>query len=446
MNKIKVGLLFITICICVCGCRKSAKAYMTQIDDLIDSYNEESVTYEEANNEIDKIRNDTDNEAVQSKIREKQIELDKLKVSKNAFKDAKNADDNGDYESAIEYYLQVIEEDKNYEAAQQAYINSGEMYLESIRNLCDDYIEEEKYTDAISMLEQSKDVYDDGSAEGWIDETKIQYKEYMEQQIDELVENEDYQTAIVYCNDLNEYFEDESFNDKKSEIEEVWSTKVINESEQYLSEGDYSNAKNVLSIPLVKMKDNEALKAQEERVEEFSPVDLFSIDSFAESIGEYVEVKDWISGNKTNTGEPVNSGKKVSILDNMAIGDLKDYRYKVIYNVNGEYDTLTGLFCIDFESKDCTSDQFGAQFFVLADEEDILYQTDGWIKGGDMPIEINLDISGRSQISVGVFVSNFLSKGQLMYTDDFSVGLCDLHLNKTYVPKTSDTNMETTVE
>lgn len=46
----------------------------------------------------------------------------------------------------------------------------------------------------------------------------------------------------------------------------------------------------------------------------------------------------------------------------MGIGDLKDYRYKTIYNIDGNYDTLTGLFAIDFESKDCTADNFGAQF------------------------------------------------------------------------------------
>ena len=59
-----------------------------------------------------------------------------------------------------------------------------------------------------------------------------------------------------------------------------------------------------------------------------------------------------------------------------------------------------------------------------------------------MPLEINLDISGRNQVAVGVFVVNFLNGGHLTYTEDFSVGLCDLYLNKTYVPK--ETNVDDT--
>ena len=113
--------------------------------------------------------------------------------------------------------------------------------------------------------------------------------------------------------------------------------------------------------------------------------------------------------------------------------NIVDYRYKTIYNIDGNYNTLTGLFAIDFDSKDCTADNFGAQFFVVADE-DIIFQSD-WIRGGDMPLEINLDISGRNQIAVGVFVVNFMNGGHLTYTEDFSVGLCDLYLRKTYVPK-----------
>lgn len=57
-------------------------------------------------------------------------------------------------------------------------------------------------------------------------------------------------------------------------------------------------------------KDDEELKAQEARVEEFTPVNLFSLDSFAETTGQCVSVKNWSTGDKTNTGNSGYVGKK----------------------------------------------------------------------------------------------------------------------------------------
>lgn len=425
-------ILVVMCAVILCGCAKSQEQYSKEITDAVAEYNNGNISYDEATSELSSLYESADSE-LQAKIDEERVILDNLKGSKDAFASAQKASSDNNYKMSIQSYADVIAEDTNYEKAQQAIVDDGNKYLDEVHKLGETYISEDKYTKAISAYKDSKEVYDDGSADTWIADAESQYKQSVEAEIEKCVSDGNYQTAIIDYNELYDYFKDETYNVKIAELENEWVNKVIAESEQYLSNGDYQNAKKVLNAALGRIKDDEELKAQEARVEAFTPVNLFSLDSFAETTGQCVSVKNWTTGDKTNTGNSGYTGKKVSVEDNMGIGDIVDYRYKTIYNINGNYDALTGLFAIDFDSKDCTAGNFGAQFFVVADE-DIIYQSD-WIRGGDMPLEINLDISGRNQVAVGVFVVNFLNGGHLTYTEDFSVGLCDLYLNKTYVPK-----------
>ena len=431
MKRIKM-ILVVMCAVILCGCAKSQEQYSKEITDAVAEYNNGNISYDEATSELSSLYESADSE-LQAKIDEERVILDNLKGSKDAFASAQKASSDNNYKMSIQSYADVIAEDTNYEKAQQAIVDDGNKYLDEVHKLGETYISEDKYTKAISAYKDSKEVYDDGSADTWIADAESQYKQSVEAEIEKCVSDGNYQTAIIDYNELYDYFKDETYNVKIAELENEWVNKVIAESEQYLSNGDYQNAKKVLNAALGRIKDDEELKAQEARVEAFTPVNLFSLDSFAETTGQCVSVKNWTTGDKTNTGNSGYTGKKVSVEDNMGIGDIVDYRYKTIYNINGNYDALTGLFAIDFDSKDCTAGNFGAQFFVVADE-DIIYQSD-WIRGGDMPLEINLDISGRNQVAVGVFVVNFLNGGHLTYTEDFSVGLCDLYLNKTYVPK-----------
>ena len=437
MKRIKM-ILVVMCAVILCGCAKSQEQYSKEITDVVAEYNNGNISYDEATSELSSLYESADSE-LQAKIDEERVILDNLKSSKDAFVSAQKASSDNNYKMSIQSYADVIAEDTNYEKAQQAIVDDGNKYLDEVHKLGETYISEDKYTKAISAYKDSKDVYDDGSADTWIADAESQYKQSVEAKIEKCVSDGNYQTAIIDYNELYDYFKDETYNVKIAELENEWVNQVVEESEQYLSNGDYQNAKKVLNPAMGRIKDDEVLQAQSDRVEMFTPVNLFSLDSFAETTGQYVSVKNWSTGDKTNTGNSGYVGKKVSILENMGIGDMKDYRYKSIYNIDGNYDTLTGLFAIDFDSKDCTADNFGAQFFVLADEQDILYKSD-WIRGGDMPLEINLDISGRNQISVGVFVVNFLNGGHLTYTEDFSAGLCDLYLKKTYVPKEASTD------
>ena len=431
MKRIKIFLV-VMCAVILCGCTKSQEQYSKEITNVVEQYNNGDISYDEAVSELNSLYDNADSE-MRTKIDDEQALLDKLKASKDAFESAQNASNVNNYKLSIKSYADVIAEDTNYEKAQQAIVDDGNKYLEEVHKLGETYITEDKYAKAISAYKDSKDVYDDGSADTWIADTESKYKQNVEAKIEKCVSDGDYQTAIIDYNELYDYFKDETYNVKIAELENQWVNKVVAESEQYLSNGDYKNAKDALAAAKRSIKDDEELDAQEARVEEFTPVNLFSLDSFAETTGQCVSVKNWSTGDKTNTGNSGYVGKKVSVEDNMGIGDIVDYRYKSIYNIDENYNTLTGLFAIDFDSKDCTADNFGAQFFVVADE-DIIYQSD-WIRGGDMPLEINLDISGRNQVAVGVFVVNFMNGGHLTYTEDFSVGLCDLYLRKTYVPK-----------
>ena len=335
MKKIKIFLLVMSTII-LCGCTKSQEQYSKKITNVVEQYNNGDISYDEASSELSAMYNNADSE-MKTKIDEEQVLLDKLKESKDAFESAKNASNVNNYKLSIKSYADVIAEDTNYEKAQQAIVDDGNKYLEEVHKLGETYISEDKYAKAISAYKDSKDVYDDGSADTWIADTESQYKQNVEAQIEKCVSDGDYQTAIIDYNELYDYFKDETYTVKIAELENEWVNKVVAESEQYLSNGDYQNAKKVLNPALGRIKDDEELKAQEARVEEFTPVNLFSLDSFAETTGQCVSVKNWSTGDKTNTGNSGYVGKKVSVEDNMGIGDIVDYRYKTIYNIDGNY-------------------------------------------------------------------------------------------------------------
>lgn len=158
------------------------------------------------------------------------------------------------YKLSIKSYADVIAEDTNYEKAQQAIVDDGNKYLEEVHKLGETYISEDKYAKAISAYKDSKDVYDDGSADTWIADTESKYKQNVEAKIEKCVSDGDYQTAIIDYNELYDYFKDETYTVKIAELENEWVNKVVAESEQYLSNRDYQNAKKVLNPALGRIK------------------------------------------------------------------------------------------------------------------------------------------------------------------------------------------------
>ena len=216
MKKIKIFLL-VMCAIILCGCTKSQEQFSKEITNVVKQYNNGDISYDEASSELSSMYNNADSE-MKTKIDEEQALLDNLKNSKDAFASAQNASNVNNYKLSIKSYADVIAEDTNYEKAQQAIVDDGNKYLEEVHKLGETYISEDKYAKAISAYKDSKDVYDDGSADTWIADTESQYKQNVEAQIEKCVSDGDYQTAIIDYNELYDYFKDETYTVKIAEL------------------------------------------------------------------------------------------------------------------------------------------------------------------------------------------------------------------------------------
>ncbi|WP_054956961.1 NPCBM/NEW2 domain-containing protein [Paenibacillus dakarensis] len=87
-----------------------------------------------------------------------------------------------------------------------------------------------------------------------------------------------------------------------------------------------------------------------------------------------------------------------SILDIPSNG--KDYYNSVDYNLNGKYKKLTGYIGVDDYTKN--SDNTGT--VIIKGDGEELYRLEG-IKGGDMPVKVNIDMTGVLKLQI-VFESS----------------------------------------
>lgn len=77
-----------------------------------------------------------------------------LKVSETAFKEAKEAEKNNDYELAIKKYKAVIKEDRSYKKAQDKIAKLQDTYKNQILSEAENYAQNKKYKEAIHNVDK----------------------------------------------------------------------------------------------------------------------------------------------------------------------------------------------------------------------------------------------------------------------------------------------------
>lgn len=85
-----------------------------------------------------------------------EVEQDRaaLKASETAFKEAKEAEKNNDYELAIKKYKAVIKEDKSYNKAQKKIEELQDTYKNQLLSEAENYAQNKKYKDAIQNVDK----------------------------------------------------------------------------------------------------------------------------------------------------------------------------------------------------------------------------------------------------------------------------------------------------
>ena len=92
---------------------------------------------------------------VQNYIAEVEQDREALKASETAFKEAKEAEKNNDYELAIKKYKAVIKEDKSYSKAQKKKEELKDTYKTQLLSEAENYAQNKKYKEAIQNVDKA---------------------------------------------------------------------------------------------------------------------------------------------------------------------------------------------------------------------------------------------------------------------------------------------------
>ena len=121
----------------------------------------------------------------------------KLMESRKAYTSAEQLLANKEYTEAVKYYKQVWMKDANYTDAQAKIKTAKEAYKAQVLTLVNEYKAEEKYQDAVDLLQKAKKLLED---DGEIDALVIHYqKENIKKKFLAYEAAKDYAGGIAYA-------------------------------------------------------------------------------------------------------------------------------------------------------------------------------------------------------------------------------------------------------
>ena len=419
--KSKKFLLIVLTCFALSGCT-SQNDIQEEVAALVERYNAGNITYDNAMSDINSFLSENSvSDETYNYINEQLTFLSELNESKTNFEKANEEYENSDYEEAMKYYDMVIEKDNNYETAQSQVEESQKKYIEVADQQAQIYIDDEKYLKAIEVYESAQKVYDDGSIDGKIADIEESYKAGLEATALEYENSKEWGNAINTYETLYDYFKDEAYQVNITDVTNKCINAAIEEAEQYLSEGNTADARTAIQTAKIYVGDEDELEDEITRIESFEPVSLTDLDTFYTD-EQYATIYEWDSDDTDNLGNTYESG--ILVVDNSwGLTFYDSYGVLLSYMIDGEYNTLTGTFVLHNDSKDKTDEKYSNQLYIYGDGN-LLY-TSCVMRGGVTPEEINLDITGVSELQI-------LFKGENQSGD--IVGFVEPTLQKSYTP------------
>ncbi|MBR5515713.1 MAG: protein kinase [Clostridia bacterium] len=386
--------------------KKLVKSLSDRLDQVYDDFYNGKITYERAKEELETIEKMNIKE-LSEKFISTRDKIFQLNDSKIAFEKAEEYYENGDYIKAIEQYMLVIITDPNYSAAQTKINSSKGKYKDSVIDECESLVSENKYTEAMDILENALTVFEnDTELEGKLSSVKTSYVKYAVSQADTLLEEKKYDDAQALLEDvLSEIPDNEEIQEKIDEIPSIIEQDYIEEAQALADKGAYESAIKILDDALELLPDNENIIAKKKEILESQPVDINNLTIVDSSSGNISALS---SAGTDAFGDSYNTGIKFT--------PTEDEASYIVYKLDGNFEnfeaTLTLPSSADSESK------FTVEIF-----------TDGKrakrIKGYQMSdgnMNLNIDVSGKDELEIKIsltkgesdtlyFVNGVLSKG-----------------------------------
>ena len=436
--------VLLIICLLFTGCMSKSKVDK-KAQRIVNEYNNEYITYEQAIDKIDNLSLNANNDEKKSIIDSCRSSIDELKKSKDAFSAGEEAYENKKYDEAIGYYGEVIESDCNYNSANRKKEESENEYVNAVYDQVNVYLEEKKFDKAVDLYNKAKEIVKSKQSEDKISDLDSLIQESLNNYIDELnskseseLQNEDYETAKQIYEELYELTGEETYSVKIEGVENEWSNSLINAAEEQLAMGKYDAALNLLKEPKRKISDDSAITEEERRIESFRPLvfdgnqcenylytDIYTT-YINESLGwHYWWIDDCGFGDFNNVKDNLGQKHDCGILLRTPNGyDVGEGSGKIDYTLKGDYDYFDCVFFIADVSKN-TPCEFNLNIYG----DDILIYSSDTITGGSLPIDVSTSIKDVQKLTIEVVydLTNKSSNG------DYIV-VSDMRLRKEYSP------------
>lgn len=120
------------------------------IDDIYQKYFDEEMSYEDAIRQIEATEQYSDSLSNLSSVKSN---INELNYSRNAFNEAQTKEESEKYVDAYKDYRKVIEDDPNYDVAQEKIVDLTTKVIVEYKQLAADAANENNYTSAISYID-----------------------------------------------------------------------------------------------------------------------------------------------------------------------------------------------------------------------------------------------------------------------------------------------------
>lgn len=254
--------------------------------------------------------------------------------------------ESSDYESAIECFVQLPADSKQYKEAQNTLEKAIASYVPAVLETADKYIQDAEYEVALELLKNAQTLVPENEElkiayDAAFDVYKVVICSIAMDEVDVFVANGDYANAIVSLNmALDKIGPDDELLAKRSVYLEEYREILYSQAKQAYSENGYKAAVELLQSESSFFEDDSDFKQMIDEYMACAPV-LFST----------------IAQEKLYAGD-----MKWSLVEEMKINGELNYFFNVLcaygeakYTLNGEYEGLSGTFVYNGDKSESSS-------------------------------------------------------------------------------------------
>ena len=176
--------------------------------------------------------------------------------------------DNGDYEAAIDCFLQLPPDSKQYSEAQSLLTQSKDSYRSEIVDRVNAHIAKGEYDSAFNLISKAQELLpDDSELKSAYDDVYTAYRSSVLEQVDSYVSNGQYELALEYLTGVQAKFPtdaalQDSYSTTQSAYYAVVRTEAIEQADAYVADNDYANAIKTVNAALGKIGQDDELDAK----------------------------------------------------------------------------------------------------------------------------------------------------------------------------------------